>query len=281
MCFRGVENPPFDQAALWKGNPRMLVLTRRPKQKILFPDLNTTVQVLDIKAGAVRLGIQAPSEVVVFREEVWKGNTAGPVPHSRNGKPGDLPLLEKLKSLVRNRLSVANIGLAVLRQQVKAGLLDEAEGTLEEMEHDFQLLRQRVDGEWDHAFRPAGQGQKALIVEDDRNECELMAGFLRMAGLQVATAADGADALNYLRTEARPDFVLLDMLMPRCDGLTTARAIRRDPRLAGMKIFALTGMAQEEFDGDVNSAGINRWFQKPINPQTLLQDLQQELSRPN
>jgi carbon storage regulator CsrA len=259
----------------------MLVLTRRPKEKVLFPDLNTTVQVLDIKSGAVRLGIQAPAEVVVFREELWKGNAAAPVAQSQDGKQGDLPLLDKLKNLVRNRLNVANIGLAVLRQQVKAGLLEEAEGTLEEMEHDFQLLQERVEGEQPRACRSAGQGPRALIVEDDQNECELMAGFLRMAGLQVATAADGADALEYLRREARPDFVLLDMLMPRCDGLTTARAIRRDPRLAEVKIFALTGLSPEEFDGDLNSAGINRWFQKPINPQVLLQHVQRELCRPN
>ena len=48
----------------------MLVLSRRPNEKVLFPSINASVQVVAIKPGVVRLGIEAPAEVVVFREEV-------------------------------------------------------------------------------------------------------------------------------------------------------------------------------------------------------------------
>ncbi len=54
-----------------------------------------------------------------------------------------------------------------------------------------------------------------------------------MTGFQVDTAGDGADALDYLHSHDRPDVVLLDMLMPRCDGPTTIGRIRRDPSLEG------------------------------------------------
>jgi carbon storage regulator CsrA len=48
----------------------MLVLSRRRKEKIILPGLNVTIQVVAIKPGVVRLGIEAPSEVAVLREEL-------------------------------------------------------------------------------------------------------------------------------------------------------------------------------------------------------------------
>ena len=68
-----------------------------------------------------------------------------------------------------------------------------------------------------------------------------MAGFLRMSGLEVVTAGDGSDALDYLRKEGRPDVVLLDMGLPRFDGAATLKEIRRTPALAGLKVFAVSG----------------------------------------
>jgi carbon storage regulator len=50
----------------------MLVLSRRLGQKIVFPGLNVAVQVVLIDGGKVRLGIEAPSDVVILREELWK-----------------------------------------------------------------------------------------------------------------------------------------------------------------------------------------------------------------
>ena len=48
----------------------MLVLSRRPGEKLLFPDFDTVVQVVSIQGGAVRLGIEAPREVQVLRAEL-------------------------------------------------------------------------------------------------------------------------------------------------------------------------------------------------------------------
>ena len=77
-----------------------------------------------------------------------------------------------------------------------------------------------------------------------------------------ATAGDGYDALDHLRAWERPDVVLLDMGLPRCDGATTAREIRRDPACAGLKVFAVSGHSPNEYD--VDPGGIDRWFHKPI-----------------
>ncbi|HEV3257873.1 MAG TPA: response regulator [Gemmataceae bacterium] len=258
----------------------MLVLSRRPNEKVLFPSINTSVQVVTIKPGVVRLGIQAPPEVAVFREEI--------LDRSRLPAPIGSPLVEnagstlrELNHMVRNRLNAATVGLALLRRQLKAGLTVASEGTLERINEEFRTLQHQVEEAAKKAVPPAPararKAHKALLVEDDTNERELLAGFLRLAGLDVATAGDGTDALDYLRGQGRPDVVLLDMVLPRCDGPTTVREIRRDPALAGLKIFAVTGHAPERFGLEGKGAGIDRWFNKPLNPENLLRDLQQEL----
>src|SRR5579884_745697 len=95
--------------------------------------------------------------------------------------------------------------------------------------------------------------------------------------MEVATADDGEAALDYLRTHDRPDVMLLDMAMPRCDGPTTLRAIRRNPAYAGLRIYGLSGYAPDQFDVKCGPDGVNGWFQKPVDPQTLVQDLGREL----
>src|SRR6202043_1902567 len=53
-----------------RKDPAMLVLSRRLNEKIVFPESNTVVQVVGVKPGVVRLGVRAPAEVTVLREEV-------------------------------------------------------------------------------------------------------------------------------------------------------------------------------------------------------------------
>jgi len=257
----------------------MLVLSRRLNEKILFPGMNTAVEVVSIKGGTVRLGIHAPPEVTILRHELQEraaewGGTAPPA------EPVDARF-RALRHFVRNRLNGTAIGLALLRQQVAAGRSSDLERTFGMIEQEMQKLRQEVEGNPATTVmvppKPASKMRKALLVEDDANERELLAGFLRTSGFHVDTAGDGCDALEHLRARGRPDVVLLDMGLPRCDGATTTREIRRDPVCAGLKIFAVTGHCPDEYDFDEGSGGIDRWFSKPIDPVVLLRELNQEL----
>jgi CheY-like chemotaxis protein len=163
---------------------------------------------------------------------------------------------------------------------LEAGLTDDAKETLVRIRDDFQLLRYGLDGELQAGPPPhpsTPRKAKALLVEDDSNQRELLAGFLRMAGLEVDTAGDGSDALDYLRSRPRPDVVLMDMGLLRCDGATAVRHIRRDPGNQGLRIFAVTASAPNGFDLPNGPAGIDRWFQKPLDPASLLHELKQEL----
>jgi CheY-like chemotaxis protein len=94
-----------------------------------------------------------------------------------------------------------------------------------------------------------------------------------MAGVHVDTAGDGIDALEHLRRRERPDVVLLDMGLPRCDGAATVRRIRGEPAYSGLKIYAVTGSAPSQFDLDLGPRGVDRWFQKPVDSEALVRDL--------
>jgi carbon storage regulator CsrA len=246
----------------------MLVLSRRTNEKVIFPAFNTTLQIVSTGRGVVRLGIEAPPEVRVLREELL-----GQAPPNVAPRP-------KLRHQVRNRLNAATIGLALLRQQLLRGATAPAAATLDKIDGEVEALRRQLEealGPSAPAPAPPPRRCRALVVEDDSNECELLAGFLRLVGLDVATAGDGADALDYLRAHGRPDVILLDMALPRCDGPATIRAIRRDPAHAGLKIFAMTGHPLEEFQAAVEGGAVARWFSKPIDPEALLRELHREV----
>jgi carbon storage regulator CsrA len=241
----------------------MLVLSRRPQEKVVIPAVGTTIQVVSVKPGVVRLAFDAPPHVKVFREEVL----------ARAGASSDADA-DPVREL--NRLNATGIGLELLRHQLLTGRHDEAAETLGLLEEEYRTLRARVQECAEHLRTPAPPTRRpasALVVEDDRNERELLAGLLRLAGLTVETADDGADALDRLNQRGPADFVLLDMVLPRLDGPATVRAIRRDPALGRVKIFGLSGHSSDRFDLPRGPAGVDRWFAKPLNPQELLKEL--------
>ena len=259
----------------------MLVLSRKQNEKVVFPGIGATVQVVAIKGSTVRLGIDAPPEVEVWREELW-GAARAKAANGPQRLPAPLrPWPDGLERLLEKRLGIAGKGLAVLREQLKGDLSLDAILTLDEVEAELEQLRERVRGEAGGSPpRPApGTARKprALLVEDNPQERELLALFLRSEGMDVDTAGDGCDALDYLKARGRPDCVLLDMGLPRLDGPAAVQAIRKNPACAGLKIFAVSGHAADEYNLAVGPAGVDRWFQKPVDPFALVRDLSREL----
>jgi CheY-like chemotaxis protein len=122
------------------------------------------------------------------------------------------------------------------------------------------------------------QGAKVLLAEDDAVNRELAQELLMDCGVEVDAVADGQQALERVQSKAY-DLVLMDMQMPRMDGLQAARAIRRLPGLAGLPIIALTANAFEEDRRACLEAGMNDHLGKPIDPQLLRQALQRWIRR--
>jgi carbon storage regulator CsrA len=244
----------------------MLVLTRRPNETIVLPASGVTVRVLSARTNAVRIGIEAPPEVTVLRGEVYDRQTPRSLPDAS----------APLRGLASRRVETARVGLAEAQRLLAAGRVAEAAETLQRIDEDLVLLERRLGGVPAPHAAPGGP-RRALLVEDNANERELLALFLRNAGLDVDTARDGCDALDYLHTHSRPDVVLLDMGLPACDGATVVRQVRQDPACKGLRIFAITSHSPDHFKVDQGPGGVDRWFHKPIDPADLVREMRQDL----
>lgn len=252
----------------------MLVLTRRENEKIIFPDVDISVEVVSISGSRARLGVRAPSDIRILRQEIAGDEAKAPARPARSHSK------LQLSHSVRNRLNATSIAAQLLRRQMDHGLYADADETarmlLDELgELNRELVAPPKEPRQENPAR--AQRRRALLVEDNPNERQLLAGFLKMAGFEVETAGDGEDALEYLKSHELPDVVLLDMLMPRCDGPTAVDRIRRDPALAKTKIFVVSGTAPAKFGLETGPGGIDRWFNKPIDPEQLAREMARDL----
>ena len=109
---------------------------------------------------------------------------------------------------------------------------------------------------------------KILVAEDNLPNRELIREILESSGHQVIEACDGQQALDKL-TEGLPDLVLLDIQMPVLDGYAVIRQLRQNPRLAELKVLALTAYAMQGDREKALEAGFNGYLTKPINTATL------------
>jgi carbon storage regulator CsrA len=240
----------------------MLVITRRPDEQITFPTLGISVHVLGVTGHRARVGIEAPPGVKILRGEVC------PEAARAEGR--------KARHARANALSKAALAIHLAKKQCEAGRSVDADATL-----DVALKALDALGQSPPAAQPASPRRyRMLIVEDDANERELLAGLLGMNGCDCATAADGVDALNYLESAGRPDAILMDMAMPRLDGAETLRRIRADSRFSGLRVFSVSSTPPSELNVPDGPSGFDGWFPKPLNPRQLWDAIQAALRSP-
>ena len=104
-----------------------------------------------------------------------------------------------------------------------------------------------------------------LIVEDDPETVELVRMYLHRDGHEVLTAADGVEGLRIAR-EVQPALVILDLMLPKLDGIEVARALRQE---SDVPIIMLTARVEEEDRLSGLEVGADDYVTKPFSPREL------------
>ncbi len=110
-------------------------------------------------------------------------------------------------------------------------------------------------------------GAQILIVDDSRHTRKLFTEILEGQGYTTATAGDGVEALQYLSSN-EPELILLDMVMPRMDGLATLAQMRR--MSIETRVILITSITQSAVIANCMKHGVNEFIVKPINKEELL-----------
>ena len=119
---------------------------------------------------------------------------------------------------------------------------------------------------------------KVLVVDDDPQTLQLMSHIVRAQGYEVTTAISGAEALRQVSI-ARPDVLLLDVMMPEMDGIEVCRRLRANKNYADLPIVLLTAMAEPGDHADGLLAGADDYIAKPVDPASLVARIKSVLRR--
>ncbi|WP_443056871.1 response regulator [Streptomyces sp. IBSBF 2390] len=113
-----------------------------------------------------------------------------------------------------------------------------------------------------------GVSGRVLVVDDNKVIRQLIRVNLELEGLEVVTAADGAECLDVVH-QVRPDLVTLDVVMPRLDGLRTAARLRADPRTHHLPLAIISACTQYEVETGLD-VGVDAFLAKPFEPAELV-----------
>jgi len=108
-----------------------------------------------------------------------------------------------------------------------------------------------------------------LAVDDSASMRQMVSFTLRHAGYEVVEAVDGVEALEYARGNV-VSLVLTDVNMPKMDGITLVRELRRLESYRYVPLLVLTTEAGQEKKMEGRKAGATGWLVKPFNPDKLL-----------
>jgi len=112
----------------------------------------------------------------------------------------------------------------------------------------------------------------ALLIEDNEQNIYLMKFLLNAHKLDVTVARDGHEGIRLAGT-LLPDIILLDIQLPTMTGYEVAKILRKDDRFDEVPIIAVTSYAMPGDREAALAAGCNGYIEKPINPDTFIEQL--------
>ena len=121
-----------------------------------------------------------------------------------------------------------------------------------------------------------------LLIEDEANISEAIRFLLTREGWRVDIHADGSDAVDVIR-DARPDLVILDVMLPGKSGMDILRELRESEGLCDLPVLMLTARGQSRDREMAEKAGVSRFMTKPFSNAevlTAVRDLHAQASRP-
>jgi len=120
--------------------------------------------------------------------------------------------------------------------------------------------------------------EKILIVDDEPDIVQFLTYNLKSKGYVIATASDGVEAIRKAK-EFKPDLILLDVMMPNKDGITTIRELRQMPDFEHTAIILLTALSDEKYEIEGLKTGADDYIAKPIKPELLATRISTALRR--
>lgn len=240
----------------------MLVLSRRVQDSIVFPDLGISVDVLAVKGKSVRIGVDAPIEVRILRGELFDSDQ-------------EFRLKASSEHEIRNKLNSLTIAAAYAKLLIERGQVELAtcklQQVLAELQEDSQSTQEQIPIENDRVLT-------ALLVEDVDNERELLSGILKLHGMHVVSVPDAETAIEYLEDNSKPDFIMVDIGLPRTSGSELIVQIRSNPAFNEITLYAISGKSPEQAKINPSSNRIQKWFQKPLEPSLLISEIENSVS---
>ena len=118
--------------------------------------------------------------------------------------------------------------------------------------------------------------KRILAVDDEPHILKLVSFSLKSGGYEVLEASDGLSAIEVARAE-KPDLVLMDVMMPACDGYEACRRMKADPETAEIPVMMLTAKTQESERKTGEAAGAVDYIKKPFTPKDLVAQVREFL----
>ncbi len=241
----------------------------------VFSNLLTNSAKYTPRGGDVWLNAWRPDgEVFVSVRDTGLGIPAEAMPHI-------FDMFAQVDRSIERSTGGLGIGLALVKGLVEmhGGTVtaeSEGEGKGSAFTVRFPLPGERVSPEPvppEAERRPAGPARRVLVVDDNPDSANSMAMMLRLLGHDVSTAHDGIEAVE-AAGRSRPEVILMDVGMPRLNGLDATRRIRVRPWGKAIRIIALTGWGQEGDKERSAEVGCDGHLVKPVN----LPDLEKALA---
>ena len=120
--------------------------------------------------------------------------------------------------------------------------------------------------------------KKILIVDDEKDILEFLSYNLKKEGFSIYTASDGSEGLKKTK-KIKPDLIIVDLMMPKMNGIEMCENIRNDKKLSNVIILFLTARSEDYTQIAALDSGADDFIKKPIKPKLLISKVKSLMRR--